>query len=104
MKKLTATAAIALALVSGSAFAERGSAELNAISQPESSAMHQAEARNASTQQVIAKNSASGEHVTPAASSGSNTDQSASLNQVLARNGATGEQTDNAVSSTNSHG
>ncbi|WP_447530335.1 hypothetical protein [Vreelandella sp. TE19] len=103
MKKLTATAAIALALVSGSALAERGSAELNAISQPASSATHQAETRSASMDQVIAKNSASGEHVTPAASSSSDADQSASLDQVLARNGSTGEQTDKAASRARTH-
>ncbi|MCP1314996.1 MULTISPECIES: hypothetical protein [unclassified Halomonas] len=99
MKRLTATAAIALALVSGSAFAERGSAELNAISQPSSTVAHQSTGTQASVEQVIARNSASGEQVTPAhshASDHAQSDRKASLSQLTAKNGATGEQTPNA--------
>lgn len=99
MKKLTATAAIALALLSGSAFAERGSAELNAISQPSSTVAHKSTGTQASIEQVIARNSASGEQVTPAHSHASHHEQSdrkASLSQLTAKNGATGEQTPNA--------
>ncbi|MCB8889380.1 hypothetical protein [Vreelandella malpeensis] len=100
MKKLTATAAIALALVSGSAFAERGSAELNAISQPSSTIAHQSTGTQASVEQVIARNSASGEQITPAHShvkrDHAQSDRKASLSQLTAKNGATGEQTSNA--------
>ncbi|WNL42442.1 hypothetical protein RN347_00660 [Halomonas sp. PAMB 3264] len=91
MKKLTATAAIALALVSGSAFAAIDSAD-----QPNSSSVSQIESRNASVEQVIAKNSGVGLPVTSADSHIANTHNAISLDQLHARNGATGEQTINA--------
>ena len=96
MKKLTATAAIALALVSGSAFAERGSATLNSVDQPNSLSVSQIESRNASIEQVIAKNSGMGLPITSADSHTANTSHAISLDQLHARNGATGEQTINA--------
>ncbi|WP_447554606.1 hypothetical protein [Vreelandella sp. EE22] len=105
MKKLTATAAIALALVSGAAFAERGSAELNAIGQPESDAVHQTEGRNASLDQLIAKNSSTGQPISHADSSASNVlHNDTSLSQLQAKNGATGEQTLNATTDVPSQG
>ncbi|MFG6665996.1 hypothetical protein ACGK9R_02700 [Halomonas sp. HNIBRBA4712] len=96
MKTFAATAAIALALVSGAAFAERGSAELNTIGQPSSTASQQVESRQASVNQVVARNGhASPSQVAQAASHG-HTDRTASHDQLVARNGATGEQTQSA--------
>ncbi|MFG6667835.1 hypothetical protein ACGK9R_12055 [Halomonas sp. HNIBRBA4712] len=98
MKKLTATAAIALALVSGSAFAERGAAALNSVDMP-STSVAQIESANASVEQLIAKNSGAGlpiTHATSNANGQQSGDQAMSLAKLQARNGSTGEQTINA--------
>lgn len=100
MKKLTTTAAIALALVSGAAVAERGSAAQNGIDQPNTSSAHTIESRSASPEQVIAKNGRNDVSVTSADSHASTAqyedDRGITLDLLQARNGATGEQTLNA--------
>ncbi|WP_447928850.1 MULTISPECIES: hypothetical protein [unclassified Vreelandella] len=64
MKKLTTFAAIAVALASGSAFAERGSAEQNTIEKPSSSSEQRSdESRNASVENLRIKNSAGGQMI-----------------------------------------
>ncbi|WP_447556161.1 hypothetical protein [Vreelandella sp. EE22] len=61
MKKLTTAVAVTFALVSGAAFAERGSAELNEVDQPSSSSEQQIdEGRDASVENLRTKNGSNG--------------------------------------------